>query len=353
MRVSRQRVRAYRVARHGLLRDGVDAVLDLGVQDAGAHSPAVALAARGLSVPDPVTVWAARGAPHVLRRADVAGMAAALWPRSDADAYARLGAFGSALRKAGVGGVEAVRSAASALRAVVSEEKPRGQVSAEVTAALPPVFSSACEPCGSTHVYGSLFQVVGVFAGVEVDARRRPTLLRPLPGRHEVPSAVVGSVPEAYLRVHGPSTLAAAAAYLGTTQTAARPGWPGGLVEVDVEGVAAWVPESEVAAVRSAEVDPGVVRLLPPSDPFLQGRDREVLAPGVAARVWRVIGGPGVVLVGADVVGTWRAKQSGARLALSVEPFAALSARVRREVEAEALVVAGARGAATVEVAFG
>ncbi|WP_035287098.1 DNA glycosylase AlkZ-like family protein [Actinokineospora spheciospongiae] len=349
--VSRARVLAHRVARHGLHRDGVDAVVDLGVQDGGSGGPAVALAARGLAVPDPVAVWTLRGAPHVLRREDVAATAEALWPRSDADALARLGGFGSALRKAGVGGLEAIDRASRVMREVVAEEKPRGQVSAEMTAALPAQYSYACATCAATHVWGSLFQLVGVFAGVEVLGAARPTRLRPLPHRHDVPTAASGTLLDAYLRVHGPSTLAAAAAFLGTTQAAARPAWPAHLVPVDVEGTRMWLPEADVEALRGAP-DADVVRLLPPLDPLVQARDRETLVPDPAerARVWKVIGNPGTVLAGGAIVGTWRAKASGRKLAITVAGFAPLPGSVRRAVAVEAEVVAGARGVAEVRV---
>ncbi|MEW2383422.1 crosslink repair DNA glycosylase YcaQ family protein [Micromonospora sp. NPDC047707] len=89
--------------------------------------------------------------------------------------------------------------------------------------------------------------------------------------------------------------------------------------------------------------------------PFLAARDRGVLVPEKAhqAQVWRIIGNPGAVLVDGDVAGTWRARQAGRKtLEITVTPFAGrLSARVRGQLDAEAALVAGARGAAEARVA--
>ncbi|CRK57126.1 hypothetical protein [Alloactinosynnema sp. L-07] len=358
MNISRAQVMAYRIARHGLHRDTTNrdttnlAVLDLGVQDAGNGSPQVALAAR-VPADTPLdddaltTVWTFRGAPHLMRRADVADLAARLWPRGETDAIARLGGAGTVFKKAGVSGMSAFSDAAHAMHDVVHTELPRGEVSTEVTRRLPPDDSYDCRTCQATHIYGSLFQLVGLAAGIEVDGRARPTLLRPLPHRHPVPDAGSGAAPviETYLRLHGPATTADAAAFLETTKKEAAAMWPSGLAEITVDGRATSLPESEVDTLRAAP-DPDLVRLLPPLDPFLQGRDRDLLVPDAAHRkaLWRVIGNPGAVLAGGEIVGTWRAKASGRKLAITVEPFTKLTRATTRAAKAESQRVAAARG---------
>jgi hypothetical protein len=113
------------------------------------------------------------------------------------------------------------------------------------------------------------------------------------------------------------------------------------------------VPAAQLDALRGAEpVD--VVRLLPPSDPLLQGRDREVLLPDAAHRkaLWRPLGSPGAVLSGVKVVATWRARQQGRRLDVLVDGFRPLSRAERAAVELEARRLAAVRGSAEVRVRY-
>jgi hypothetical protein len=70
------------------------------------------------------------------------------------------------------------------------------------------------------------------------------------------------------------------------------------------------------------------VRLIAPGDPLLTGRDRETLVsdPAVRARIWRAIGGAGLVLVDGASAATWSARRAGRVLRVTVEPFAPLPA---------------------------
>ncbi|MGH3858197.1 winged helix DNA-binding domain-containing protein [Actinokineospora sp.] len=364
MDVDRTQVLAYRIAAHGLHRETAHPVdlpvLDLGIQDAGASSPRVAMASRlpaGADLADSslTTVWTFRGAPHVVRRADVAGMAAQLWPRGDADAIARLGGAGTEFTNAGIAGLTAFTAGAEAMRAVVDREKTRGDVSTEVTARLPAGYSYDCRTCQATHVYGSLFQLVGLAAGVEVHGQSRPTTLSPLPRRHPVPRKSVGAGPlvTAYLRLHGPAGKADAAAFLGTNRTEAAAMWPDGLREVTVDGRAAYLPEDAITALRDAP-DPRLVRLLPPFDPLLQSRDRDLLVPDAGRRkeLWRPIGNPGAVLADGEIVGAWRTKATARKITITVTPFQRLTKTITAAIEAEAEQVARARGVGDAVVGF-
>ncbi|HEV7469377.1 MAG TPA: crosslink repair DNA glycosylase YcaQ family protein [Pseudonocardia sp.] len=120
-----------------------------------------------------------------------------------------------------------------------------------------------------------------------------------------------------------PATPADVAGFLGTTATAVRPHLPADLVPVEVDGRAALCPPDQVEALTSAGPPPGGVRLLGPSDPYLQGRDGEVLVPDRARRcaVWRWLGPPGVVVAGGEVAGTWPTRQKGSALEITIEPF--------------------------------
>lgn len=357
--VTRAQVLAYRAASSGLDRSTDDpaalAVLDLGVQDVRG-SWRVALAAR---LPEPAAAdalladggpgalgWTVRGAPHVHRRADLPALARALWPLSDEDAFARLPAERKPLAAAGVGGLEAFTAASEAMREVVPGDTPRGEVSAGMTARLPAAYSYDCRSCGTRHVYGGLFQAVGLFAGVRLVPDTVPGVLTPQEGRGPVPADAPGTagVVRRYLRQHGPATAADAAGYLGTTAARLRPAWPDDLAEVRVESRTAWIPADRVEALRDAPAPPHV-RLLPALDPYLQARDRELLVPEKAhrAEVWRILGNPGALLVDGEVAGVWRAR-SGRTLAVTVTPFGRVPGTARAAVEEEAARLAAVRG---------
>lgn len=364
--VDRRQVVAYRIAAHGLHRDTADiadlAVLDLGVQHSHLGTVRLALAARTPDATlDPLAderfalVWAFRGAPHLLRRAELARLADELWPRSDADAAARLGEW-SRLKKAGDPGLTVFTRASRAMRDVVTGTMPRGEVSGGVTARLPHGYGYDCRACQAHHIFGGLFQQIGIFAGVRLVPDGAATLVTPLEQRGPVPetSAGAGRLLRGYLALHGPATLTEAAGYLGTTRTQAAPVWPADeLVEVRVDGRAAFLPGDRVEALRNAP-EPDVVRLLPALDPYLQARDRAVIVPEEAHRkdLWRVLGNPGAVLAGGDVVGSWRAKAARGALAVTVTGYRKLAGSVRAAVTDEARRMAAVRGFPDVAVTF-
>ncbi|MFD5202605.1 DNA glycosylase AlkZ-like family protein [Streptomyces sp. NPDC058375] len=347
--VSREQVLRYRVAAHGFDRASpAPEVLALGVQDTPYGSAPVALAARG-AAPDALErVWSFRGAPHLHRRTELAALARALWPLDDADATARIST--AAIKEGAKLGLEAYRVTAKAFRRTVVEPLGKGVVSTAVSAAVPESLTFWCAPCGARHISGLLFQQAGLFGSVRIGTDRGKTILAPLGSPFPVPDAAsgTGDLIGAYLRFLGPAGRAEVAAFLGTRPSAIRSVWPEGLVEVAVDGVSAWLPESEADALREApRADAGTVRLLPPGDPFLQARDRSLLLPerDRQKELWRAVGGPGAVLAGSEIVGTWRARASGRRTEVTVTGFGALPGAVRRALETEAQTVAEARGA--------
>ncbi|MET7399880.1 crosslink repair DNA glycosylase YcaQ family protein [Dactylosporangium sp. NPDC005572] len=369
--VDRRAVLAYR-ARTNQLHERLDAeaealaVLDLGVPNVPAGSARQALAARTTRPlgGDLALVWATRGAPHLHRRADLPALAAALWPLSDADATARFG--GTQIPAGGPLGLAAFTATADAFSAVVLRETAKGDVSRAVSDRVPAEVTYDCRACGATHISGALFQQAGLAGGVQLDEPSAKTVLRPIegwPGRPGSPggpggpwaAAGTSGLLRAYLRLLGPATPGDAAKYLGTTVSAIRPAWPPDLAEVTVGGPAggrrAWLPAEDLAALLAAEPVAGV-RLLPPSDPFLQARDRPVLTPEKAREkeVWRMLGNPGVLLHDGDLAGTWRGTVRKGRLEVVLTPWVRLSAATRSAVEAEAQTVAAVRGLAGADV---
>ncbi|MFB6892913.1 DNA glycosylase AlkZ-like family protein [Kitasatospora sp. NPDC056327] len=348
--VDREQVLAHRVAAHGFDRSSADPdVLVLGAQDTPSGSARLALAARGASPDGLETVWSFRGAPHLHRRAGLPALAAALWPLDDADATGRIST--AVIKEGAKLGLAAFTATAGAIRSAVTAPTAKGEVSTLVSAAVPAALTYWCASCGAQHISGLLLQQAGLAGGVAIGTEGGRTVLSPLDPRFPVPSeaAGTGELVRAYLTFHGPATPAEAAKFLGTRPAAVKKVWPGDLVEVRVDGAPAWLPAERVDGLLAAV--PGEdVRLLPPGDPFLQGRDRGLLVPDKAREkeIWRAIGGPGAVLAGAELVGVWRAKAAGRRLDLTVTPFAPLSAAVTKALGAEAATVASARGAADV-----
>lgn len=368
----RDQVLAYRLTAHELFRpdpspaaDGPPpAVLGLGVQDTPPGSAALALAARrapdtvSAAVKDPAVTlaWSVRGAPHLHRTADLARVAAAVWPLDDADAESRLATSGRAIKKAGVSGLEAFRLTAEAMHAVVTKPMAKGEVSTAVTVRLPDALAFDCKPCGARHVYGSLFQAAALAGGVRLERRGASTALAPIPGWADAPprDADPGLLITAYLTLMGPSPREAVAAFLSVKPAALAKVWPDDLVEATVDGAQTWLPQAAVKALESAEPRK-LVRLLPPGDPYLQARDRELLLPDADRRslMWRAINSPGAVLADGEIVGVWQGKAAGAKAVdVAVTAFAALSKSTRAAVEAEAQSVATVRGVAEARVRY-
>ena len=60
--------------------------------------------------------------------------------------------------------------------------------------------------------------------------------------------------------------------------------------------------------------------------------------------LWPVIGRPGAVLAGTEIVGTWRPRASGDKLTLRLDLWSKIDKRIRAAVEGEAEKLAAHRG---------
>jgi Winged helix DNA-binding domain len=373
--VDRAQVLAYRIAASGLHRDGALEVLDLGVQDTPHGSARLALAARSAADANPdaaqpgrsasaeprpldqglTLAWTMRGAPHVHHDAALPGLAAALWPGSEADALSKIAWQRSRVSAVGMGPVDALAAVATAMRRTVTAPMAKGAASAAVTAAAPASLSAWCRPCGSTHVFESLFRLAALPAGLRLEPDSARVVLAPIEGwplggppREQ---AGVDELARTYLRFLGPAAPAQVAAYLNSTAAELRRWWPDDLAEVRVDGRRAWLPEPLVEALRTAP-QPRLVRLLPPSDPYLQARDRDLVLPDKAAQraLWTALGQPGAVLLDGEIAGIWRPRTSGRSLRLAVTAFTPIPPDRHAELDAEAHRVATIRGATAVNL---
>lgn len=375
--VDRVQALAYRIAAqelhrpHGTLADL--AVLGLGVQDAGQVSARLALAARLdidpavlagesfvdiLDTSEVTLAWTHRGAPHLHHASDLADVAVAMVPLSDADAQARLSWQRGDVAQAGMPTTDALSTAATALREVVDATMTKGAASERVTKLLPDGLVRWCRGCQATHIHEQLMRLATLRAGLRLEPDVSPATLTPIEGWGAVTEkpdpAACRRVVEQYLRLHGPATIAEAAGFVGTAKAAAKEMWPQDAAEVNLDGKPVFLAPQDIPALGNPP-EPDFVRLLPPSDPLLQARDRITLVPDKDNHkaVWRIIGNPGVILAGGEIAGTWRAKARGRKsLDLTISPFWTLHRQIRAAIEAEAERIAAARGFPATTVSF-
>jgi Winged helix DNA-binding domain len=326
MKLSRADVLRYRVRAQELHRDGGAqdaAVLDIGVQDTGPDGAGWALAIRGAAVPvdDLALAWTLRGAPHLYRRQEIAAVAAATAPWSEADAAKRIFDAAKPLKAAGVPVLEALDVVAAEMREIATRPVVKGEMSTQLTARLDPPYLRECRPCRAVHTYEQPFRLAALRAGLELEPGTSPPVLRRIP-RWRGPSA---RVPEhldpirGVLHFLGPATPQLVAAYVDAPVREVSARWPEDVEPVEVEGRRLDALTDDVPALAGAGAS-GVIRLLGPFDLFLQGRDRELVVPDPASRkdLWRTLGRPGGVLAGDEVVGSWRPRASGRKLRLAV-----------------------------------
>ena len=334
------RVRATQLDRDaGTLED--TAVLDIGVQDTGPDGALWALTVRGVDVSalddELATVWTIRGAPHVYRRSDLPGVAAATAPFSDADAGRRIFDAAKPLKAAGIPNLTALDVVADAMRSIVTEPMVKGEMSTRLTAVLDDPYLRFCVPCNAIHTYEQPFRLSALRAGLELQPGTSPPVLQPIRGfapTREVPERL--DVVRAYLRLLGPATPKHVAGHLDAPLKDVQARWPGDAVEVDVEGERRWLLPGDVDRLEDV---PGVTRLLGPFDLYLQARDRPLLVEDAARGkdLWRTLGRPGAVLVDGEIAGTWRARKAGSGVGVRVELWAPetrdLRARIAEQAE--------------------
>ncbi len=326
MQLSRDHVLRFRVHAQQLDRDGShdDArVLDLGVQDTGHEGARWALELRGCAraEADLLLAWTLRGAPHAYRREEAAVVAAAVARWSDAVAAKRIFDASRPLKAAGIPVLEALDVVADQMRAVVTGPTVKGEVSRELTARLDEPYLRHCRPCDAIHTYEQPFRLAALRAGLELEPGTSPPVLRPVPGWQGPAEAVPERLDpvRALLRLLGPADPKLVAGYLDAPVREVAARWPEDVVPVLVDGRRLDVLAEDAGALAEPPSVAGV-RLLGAFDLFLQGRDRELVVPDAAARkdLWRTHGRPGGLLVGPELVGTWRPRSSGKRLRLEV-----------------------------------
>jgi hypothetical protein len=360
--ITRAHVLGFRVRAQQLDRTSTElgdaAILDIGVQDTGPDGGLWALANRGvdvarLSSDHLSTVWTIRGAPHLYRREDLESVAAAVAPFSEADASKRIFDAAKPLKAAGIGSLEALDAVAAAMRSVVVRPMVKGEVSTRLTTLMDKPYLRFCRPCNATHLYEMPFRLAALRAGLELAPRTSPPVLQRLP--RFKPAAAVPErfdIVRTYLRLLGPATPKHVADYLDAPVKDVKDRWPADAVEVPVAGEARWLLPGDEEVLRAGP--DRLTRLLGPFDLFLQAKDRPLLVQNAARakELWPVLGRPGAVLRGGEILGTWRPRQSGAKLSLSVDLWSTASAPLRGAISEQAERLAAYRQVRLAGVAF-
>jgi hypothetical protein len=216
---------------------------------------------------------------------------------------------------------------------------------------LDPPYLRTCVPCAALHSWEVPFRLGAFYGGLELQPGTSPPVLRRISGW---PRAEPGPAPDplaapehlqvirSYLRLLGPATPRDVAGFLDAPLSEIKAHWPADAVEVRVDGRRAW----SLGELPDVSVDPGLVRLLGPFDLLLQGKDREVLVTDRdrARTLWPTLGRPGAVLSGTRIVGAWRPKASGRKLALRLDAWESIGAGLRSGIEEQAAALAGHRG---------
>lgn len=336
-------------------------VLDLGVQDTGPDGALWALAVRGADVragewpPDLALAWALRGAPHAYRRDELPDVEVALRPWSDRDAARRVFDAARPLRAAGLDVRDALDHVARTMAQVVDEPMVKGVLSTTMTARLPEPYLRWCRPCGVTHMFEQPFRLAALRGGLELEPRTSPPVVRPVPG-WAARGADAAPPPHLDLvrgAVHllGPTTPRLVAEFLDSTPADVRERWPEDVVDVTVGDEPRAILAHDLPLLLAAAGDEPTVRLLGPFDLFLQARDRELLVPDRSRHktLWPTLGRPGAVAVDGEVVGTWRPRARGRRLALALDPWVPWDDALRDRVAEEHRRLAAYRGVTAVE----
>lgn len=368
--VSRSQVLAYRLDVQGLHHEaGTVAVtdipaLDYGVQDTGTDGARWALVNRGadpylpLDEPDLALAWTLRSAPHLYRRTDLAGVAAAVRPFSNADAAKRIIDAAKPLKAAGIDPLVALQEVAAVEREIVATPTGKGELSARLTDTLDEPYLRFCRPCNGTHVYEVPFRIAALQAGLELRPGTSPPVLQRIADwPQSLPAEVPGrlDVIRNYLHFYGPATPRQVAGFLDGALADVKVRWPADAVEVEVEGQARWVLASDLAALDEARPDGGSgaspsaqpgLRLLGPYDPYVQVKDRQLMVPDATQRktLWPTLGRPGAVVADGEIVGTWRPRMTGKKLTVRLEDFGSITTARRSAIDHQAQLLAEFRG---------
>jgi hypothetical protein len=327
----------------------------VGLQDTPPGAAGLALAARLSDATSDdldalVLVPTIRGAPLAVAVEDLALFTAGLAPPDDAAAKVLIGNAWKFLD--GIAPLEALDRVSEAVAdALSSGPLDRDTFHQALRERLPAGLLWWCKGCGSHHVHPSLWRATGIRGVLAIVGRDGRTAVFGAPPAAPPVDDPGGALARRFLWAYGPSTPSLFARWAGVAPAHAKALWAraGELAPVTLEGKRAWALAGDPDALGSPPAVQGV-RLLGGYDPYLAGRDRELLLPRAEdrKRLWTTLANPGAVLHDGAIAGTWRAAKQGRRLVVTVESFGSPVPVDALRVEAETL--APWRGASSVEV---
>lgn len=361
-RVTRRQALDLRLARHHLVERlsaaDVSRAAVVGLQDTPPGTAALALAARADVGPDAldtlVIVPSIRGAPLAVAPDDLAVFTAGLAPPDEEAARA---ITGNAWKSLGdITAMDALDRVSEAVADGLSDGPlARDDFHQSLRERLPAELLWWCKGCDSRHVHPSLWRASGIRGVLAIVGREGRSAVFGAPPKAAKVSDPGAELARRFLRAYGPARPKLLADWAGLAAAHAAALWDraGSLIEVDLDGTTAWALAEDELALAEATT-PGAVRLLANLDPLNAGRDRELLVPdpAVRKRIWKVLGGPGTVLIDGEVGGLWRPAKKGKKLLITVEPVGRLTPSIKDELAAEAEHLAPFRGATTADVRF-
>ena len=298
--------------------------------------------------------YSLRGAPMAVALQDLTPFTVGLAPPDEVAAKALIGSAARAIGDRGA--LEALDRVSEAVGdALAGGPLARDPFHQALRERLPADLLWWCRGCNSHHVHPSLWRATGARGVLAVVGREGRSAVFGLPPEAPAVEDPGAELARRYLRAYGPARPPLFAAWAGLAPAHAKALWEraGELAEVTVDGSRRFLLAEDADALADPPAAAGV-RLLPNLDPLLAARDRELLIPdeAVRKRVWKMLGGPGVVLVDGRVGGLWRPAKKGKRLVVTVEPLGPLSRAAEAALGEEAERLAPFRGATTGEVAL-
>jgi len=268
-----------------------------------------------------IRTWAMRGTLHLLASEDAGWLLALLGPMFMAATTRRRAELGL--------DADTTADGIQALRKLLAAKGPqtRAQLAERLAAQGIPVAGQAL-----FHLIGYAAQAGIVCQGPDRDGKPAYVLLADWidTGTALAPDAAATELARRYLAAYGPATPEDLAAWSGLARGVARAAWQrmsSELLEVTVEGRAAWLLKLHAARLNERPDQRMSVRLLPGYDSYLLGyQTRELTVAAAHAR--RVHPGGGVLrpvlLVDGRAAGVWRSTQRKRQLVIAVDPFAEL-----------------------------